>query len=194
MPKRFQIQPPFPIGKQVLVQAGDIAPPPPYDPERAAAITTAKKELVQRDRQLLRETITNQRQAVLADETLTPQNRVIQLKKLVSRQLKQSKLVRRYLMAVSEKCNRCDLAVPETTKHLLSECPHSQPALDIMAITIAEMQKADSKSRFSDLWSSRSDAPVDQSIGGDRILAYLLLCGFRPRRLHHWYAACPRLN
>jgi hypothetical protein len=75
---------------------------------------------------------------------LSSEERVQRLQKLVTAQQKNRKLLRRYETAITDKCNRCAAAPIETTKHLLRDCPLSEPLLDVMAGTIAtEMQKAD---------------------------------------------------
>lgn len=154
-------------------------PLPLFDPNRQEEYLTARKPIVDLERQAVK---TAKEQIVASVENLpNQQQRTKELNKLLKKFDTNLKLWNRYKYVLTDKCNRCNQA-KETTAHMFRDCPATKPFLLQMISDISqEIRTVIPDFTWQALWQD-----ADGQIGtyrGDCETAYWLLLGYEPARL-----------
>jgi hypothetical protein len=189
-PKQFRLDPPITQGMSLisLARALDAPAPPLYDPVRKDELELAMQQQLQANRDAFQNYCKQRISDIAQDVGLDAKSKVRATVKELELQAKHGNLFKRYLTLTSDKCARCDQDVCETTKHLMCDYPASAPFLDELVSTVAAAAPQRSFSRlFCKEEKDRQDYP------GDRVAAYWLLLGYKPRRLKSAYAKVPAL-
>ncbi len=190
IPKQFRLDLPVLQGMSLttLARALGIPKPPRYDPAQKEELDSAMRDLQAADRAAIAAFCAQRIAAIADDAALTPAAKTRTIVKELALQTKHVNLFKRYVTLVSDKCSRCGHTAPETTKHLMCDCPATQPILEEMVATIAA---AAPRKSFRDLFGSDRD---DRRVyPGNTTAAYWLLLGYKPRRLKGAYDRVPAL-